>query len=226
MVEFAQASDGADDVGGLVHDDYGGGAEAGLVVFERVEVHELLVAGCLRENGGGGSAGDDGFEVVPAADDAAGVFLDELFEGDRHAFFDCGRVVDVPGDAEEFRAGVALAAELVEPVGAAADDGGSYGDGLDVGDCAGAAEEADRCWKWGLEAGFAGFAFKGFDEGGFFAADVGAHAAVEEDVEVVAGAAGVFAEEAGLVGFLDGALEDGTFVVEFAADVDVGCCAL
>jgi hypothetical protein len=49
---------------------------------------------------------------------------------------------------------------------------------------------------------------------------------VHEDVEVVAGAAGVLAEEAGFVGFLDGALEDGGFVVEFAADVDVGCCAL
>ena len=49
---------------------------------------------------------------------------------------------------------------------------------------------------------------------------------MEVDVEVVAGAAGVGAEEAGLVGFLDGAGEDGRFVVEFAADVDVGCGAL
>lgn len=49
---------------------------------------------------------------------------------------------------------------------------------------------------------------------------------MQEDVEVVAAAAGVFAEEAGFVGFLDCALEDGGFVVEFAADVDVGCCAL
>jgi hypothetical protein len=49
---------------------------------------------------------------------------------------------------------------------------------------------------------------------------------VQEDVEVVAAAAGVSAEEAGLVGFLDGAREDCCFVVEFAADVDVGCRAL
>ena len=49
---------------------------------------------------------------------------------------------------------------------------------------------------------------------------------MEVDVEVVAGAAGVGAEEAGLVGFLDCAGEDSRFVVEFTADVDVGCGAL
>jgi hypothetical protein len=49
---------------------------------------------------------------------------------------------------------------------------------------------------------------------------------VQVDVEVVAGAAGVGAEEASLVGFLDGSGEDGGFVVEFASDVDIGCRAL
>ena len=49
---------------------------------------------------------------------------------------------------------------------------------------------------------------------------------MEEDVKVVAAAAGVFAEETGLVGFLDGAGEDGGFVVELAANVDVGGCAV
>ena len=49
---------------------------------------------------------------------------------------------------------------------------------------------------------------------------------MQVDVEVVAGAAGVGAEEAGLVGFLDGSGEDSSFVVEFAPDVDVGCGAL
>lgn len=33
VVEFRQAGDGADHVSGLVHDDYGGGAEAGLGVL-------------------------------------------------------------------------------------------------------------------------------------------------------------------------------------------------
>ena len=49
---------------------------------------------------------------------------------------------------------------------------------------------------------------------------------MDKDVEVVAGAAGVFANEALLVGFLDSTLEDGGFVVELAANVDVCRCAL
>ena len=49
---------------------------------------------------------------------------------------------------------------------------------------------------------------------------------MEVDVEVVAAAAGVVADEAFLVGFLDGALEHGGFVVEFASDVDVSCAAV
>lgn len=49
---------------------------------------------------------------------------------------------------------------------------------------------------------------------------------MQVDVIVVARATCVLAEEAVFVGFLDGALEDGGFVVELSADVYVGCCAL
>lgn len=44
---------------------------------------------------------------------------------------------------------------------------------------------------------------------------------MDVDVKVVAGAAGVLTDEALLVCLLDGALEDGGFVVEFATDVNV-----
>lgn len=226
VVELRQPRDRADDVCALIHDDDSRGAESTLAIFQRVEIHDLRVARSFGQDGRGGAAGDDGFEVVPAAAHAAAVLVDELAEGDGHFFLHRAGVVDVAGDAEEFRAGVALAAEGVEPVRPAPDDGGSDGDGLDVRHGAGAAEEADSGREGGLEAGFTGLALEGLDQRGFFAADVGAHAAVQVDIEVVAGAAGVFADEAGFVGFLDGALQDGGFVVEFAADVDVGCCAL
>ena len=130
------------------------------------------------------------------------------------------------GDAEEFGSGVALAAEGVEPVGASAHDCRSYGYSLDVGDCGGAAEEADGGGEGRLQAGFAWLAFEGLDQRGFLAADVGAHSAVDVDVEVVAASAGVLADQARLVGFLDGALQDGGFVVEFSADIDVGCAGV
>lgn len=49
---------------------------------------------------------------------------------------------------------------------------------------------------------------------------------MQEDVVVVAAAAGILAEEASPVGFLDCTLKNRCFVVELSADVDVGCCAL
>lgn len=49
---------------------------------------------------------------------------------------------------------------------------------------------------------------------------------MDKDVEVIARAARVLAEEASLVGLLDGALKDCCLVVELATDIDVCCCAL
>ncbi len=44
------------------------------------------------------------------------------------------------------------------------------------------------------------FALNGLDESGLFTANVGAATSVNEDVKVVASAAGVFANETGIVG--------------------------
>ena len=143
VVELGEAGDGADHVGGAIHDDDGGGAEPGLRVLERVEVHELLVARLLGQDGSRGTPRDDGFEVVPSATHPAAVLLDELAERDRHLFLDGAGVIDVAGDAEELGPGVAFAAERAEPGRTAAADCGGDGDGLDVGDGRRAAEEAD-----------------------------------------------------------------------------------
>lgn len=45
LVEAGEPADGADDVGALVHNDHGGRAEPRLAVLQRVEVHELRIAG-------------------------------------------------------------------------------------------------------------------------------------------------------------------------------------
>ena len=148
--------------------------------------------------------------------------VDEFAEGDGHFFFHRAGVVDVAADAEEFGPLVALAAEGGEPLGAAARDGWADGDGLDVGDGGWAAEESDGGREGGLEARLACFAFEGFDQTGLLTADICAHATVHVDVEVVAAAAGVLADEAVLVCLLDRALEHGRLVVELAPDVDVG----
>ena len=47
-----------------------------------------------------------------------------------------------------------------------------YGDGFDVGNSCGAAENTNISWEWGLQAGFSSFAFQRLDQGSLFTANV------------------------------------------------------
>ena len=100
LIKGRESADGSDDVGALVHDDHCGGAETALAVLEGVKVHELRVADVLGQDWCRATAWDDGFEIVPTADYAAAVFVDQLAEWDAHLFFDDAGVVHVAGDAE------------------------------------------------------------------------------------------------------------------------------
>ena len=80
----------------------------------------------------GGAAGDDGLEVIPAADHTTTVSIDQLFERDAHLFFNSDRIVDMSTDAEEFGARVILTAEAIEPTGSAPHNCGANRDSLDV----------------------------------------------------------------------------------------------
>lgn len=222
LVELGQTGDGADDVGGLVHDDDGGSTQTGLGVLEGVEVHDLVVADGLGDDWGGGTTGDDGEEVVPAAAHTTAVTVDQLTQRDGHLLLDCAGVVDVARNTEQLCTGVALGAERREPAGSTTHDGRADGDGLNVGDGGGAAEQTDGGGEWGLQARLAGLAFDRLDERCLLTTDIGTHPAVDVNIEVVARTAGVLANETSLVGLVDSPLEDGCFVVEFATDVDVG----
>src|SRR6266498_2495839 len=74
-------------------------------------------------------------------------------------------------------------------------------------------------------AGKALAAFEGSEQGGLFAADVGAGATVDDDVEVEAGALDIFAEPALATGLVDGALEARGGAEILTTDVDVGFVA-
>ena len=84
LVKGAEARDGLDHVRRLVHYDDGGGAEAALDLAQGVKVHQHSVADGAGEHGDRGAAGDDALEVVPAANDAAAMPVNQLLEGDRH----------------------------------------------------------------------------------------------------------------------------------------------
>lgn len=222
LVELGQTGDGADDVGGLVHDDNGGSPQTGLGVLEGVEIHDLVIADGLGDDGSGGATGDDGEEVVPAATHTTAVTVDQLTQRDGHLLLDRAGIVDVTGNTEQLCTRVALGAERGEPAGSTAHDGRADGDGLNIGDGAGAAEQTNGGGEGGLQARLAGLALDRLDERGLLTTDIGTHSAVDVNIEVVACAAGVLTDETSLVGFVDGPLEDGCFVVEFTTDVDVG----
>lgn len=161
-------------------------------------------------------------QIIPTTPHTTRMLFNQLAQRNRHLFLDHTPLVNVPTNSKELGTPVTLTTKRGKPVGAPAHDGRGRSDGFDVVDGSRAAKKTDIGGEGGLHAGFAGFAFEGFDERGFFAADIGARARVEDDVKVVSGAAGVFADETVLVGFVDGLLEVGGFVVEFTADVDVG----
>src|SRR5690606_33579985 len=94
-----------------------------------------------------------------------------------------------------------------EPGGAATQDIGRDGNRLDVVDGARTAVKTDVGRKRRLEPRHAFLAFKAFQQRGFLAANVSARTMMHDDVEVVARAAGVLADQPCLVSLIDGCLQ-------------------
>merc|ERR1719419_997240 len=97
----------------------------------------------------------------------------------------------------------------------------SHGNSLHVGDCGGTPEHSNISRERGLQAGLALLPLQGLDQSRLLSADVGSGPTVDEQVEVVAAAAGVLAKEPSLVGLPDSDLEVAGLVVELSSDVDV-----
>mmetsp|Transcript_19846 Transcript_19846/g.46594 ORF Transcript_19846/g.46594 Transcript_19846/m.46594 type:complete len:218 (+) Transcript_19846:60-713(+) len=84
LVEVGEAADGPDHVHRVVEHGDGGGAQAGTLRAEVVELHEGLVALRLVEDGHGRTAGDARLEAVPPVPHPPAVLLDELLKRDGH----------------------------------------------------------------------------------------------------------------------------------------------
>src|SRR5659263_181316 len=224
---------------GHVPDAARGALAAGLV---HEELHEVLRDGqqvpALPEHDEGAPGGDvlvadgavegrGGYALPrrPADDDGHGVLATRGCQHlpDRHAE---GELVhpgsrDVPGHGEELRAGGTGGADRGEPLGAAGHDGGDPRERLDVvHDRWGLVQPADHREREAVP-GLAAAALEALDEGRLLAADVGAGAEADGDVEVEAGAAedGV-AEEMRGAAALDARLEALEEVDVLAAEVE------
>ena len=149
------------------------------------------------------------------------MLLDEVLEWNAHLLLDDTWVVDMTGDAEQLSTLIPCPTEASEPWRSTSADGRGDRDSLDVGDSCWATEEPDVGGEWGLETWLALLALEGLDERGLLAANVRTSTAVEVNIERVASAAGILAEEAGLVCLIDGLLDMGGLLVELATDVNV-----
>ena len=146
--------------------------------------------------------------------------LDQLAQRDAHLLFDIARLHHVAGDAIELGAGVVGAADAGEPGRAAPQDVGHLRDGLDVVHGRRAAVEAHVRRERRLQPRLALLAFEAFEQRGLLAADVGAGAVMQIEVEVPAVDV-VLADQPRLVGLVDRRLQALALAHEFAADVDV-----
>jgi len=117
--------------------------------------------------------------------------VDQLAQRDAEGRLVLAGGLDVPGQAEDPEAGGLLGAHPGEPVDALEDDAGHRGDGLDVVDRGRAGVQARSTRERRLAAGLAAPALEAVQEGGLLAADVGARAGVDGDVEVDPGSVSV-----------------------------------
>ena len=167
-----------------------------------------------------GAARDDGEQVVPAAAHAARVPIDQLAQRNAHRLLDVAGLHHVAGDAEQLGAGVVLPADAREPGGAAAQDVGHLRDRLHVVDRGRAAIEAHIGRERRLEPRLALLALEALEQRGLLAADIGARAVVDVEIEVPAVDV-VLADELGLIGLVDGSQQALALAYELAADVNV-----
>ena len=158
--------------------------------------------------------------ISPAVERSAGEVLDQHPGRDAELDLVVAGPLHVAGDRGDLGARRLLGAEALEPVGARGDDVRGVGERLDVVDQRRPVVETLHGRERRLEARVAALALQRVEQRRLLAADVGAGAAVDDELHLLAGAEHVLAEEAGLVGLLDGRVEDVALQVVLAADVD------
>ena len=150
------------------------------------------------ENLRGRTAGNDGLELAPVAQAAAERGIVDEFADRGLADFDLviAGALHLAAEADDARAGVVRRAELGEFRAAHRDDVLHVAERLDVVDDGRAHVEPEHGREIRrLDARIGPLAFERFDEAGFLAADVSARAAMDVNLQIVAAAENVLAEE-------------------------------
>ena len=149
---------------------------------------------------------------------------DQLADGDFADFhFVVAGFSHMAAEADDARAGVVGGSQFGKRLAAARRNVFDRAQSLNVVDDGGALIKAENRWKVRrLDARIGAFAFQGFDEPRFLAANVGAGAAMQVNFQMITTAQNVFPKEAVFARFLQGVFENGGALDEFAANVDIG----
>ncbi len=217
--ELGRGLERVDHAGRFVHHDDTGRARHRARRDERVEVHgdvDLIRGEHLRRD----SAGNDRLELLSVAHSLR-VGLDELSESYAHGSFVETRAIHVAAQREESRASLLGSSDFGELGGALPEDVRNAGKRLDVVHDGRALKEPRDRGEGRLQLGKPLSALEGAQERGLFAADVGARAAVDHDVEIEPASLDVLSEPPLRVRFLDRATQALRRSEILAADVDV-----
>ena len=216
-VKFTQVSQGPDDVHGVIHDNnragtaHRPGLSQGVKIVRQIEhvgFHQhVLALGIFLlklkfltglQHFGGGSAGNDGlqFPAVPQTATEFGI-IDQFTNGGlAHFNFVITRTLHLAAETDDARAGVVRRAESGKLRAPHFHNVLHIAEGLNVVDNGRAHPQAEHCRKIGrLDAGIRAFAFEGFDQAGFFTANISARAAVHIHFQIITGAQDIFTQE-------------------------------
>ncbi len=159
---------------------------------------------------------------------ATGVVFEQLARGNAEWQFPQAWVLHLAGEAHQFGAMVfaAFAGQRLVPVVAVGDDGRDIAQGFDVVHARRLAPHANGGREGRLGARVGAAAFQRVDQRGFFTADVAAGAGVHEQLEIETAAQDILAQQAGGLGFIDGAVEVLRCGGVFATQEDVAAVGL
>ena len=168
----------------------------------------------------GGSAELGGLEFLSLGDAAADV-IDDGAQGRSHRDFHEADVVDVAGEREDLRPLALFGADAGVPGAAAEDDLPDVGEGFHVVQDARLLPEAGHGGEGGPRSRHAALALDGGHQRRFLAADEGAGALVDLQIEVKAGSQDILSQQAVFLGLVDGDVQavDGQRILGPAVDV-------
>src|SRR5690606_22991729 len=205
----------------LVHDDHGTRAERRFQFAHAVKIHRSVENVLALHHWARGPAGNNRQQIVPAAAHAMAVLFDDFAEGDAHRLFNHAGRVDVADQHEQLGADIVRPADGRKPRSTPAQYRGRHRDGLHIVDRGRTAIEADIGGERRLQARLAFLAFEALEQGRLLAADIGACAVVDIDIEIVAVLV-VLADQLRVIGLIDRALQGLALADELAAHVDIG----